>query len=294
MGCTRAKLLGTVKNLHEIYDFTPNKREDQGVIMSSSKNFQESIDACIRSGKRFLEDAEWLTNRESTGVGLAMLAQEEFAKAFVLALVRDGILPWTDEARNSLRVHECKHLVTLLMEWLHAVNELRFAECSQGQLCDSQPVRLRPDVAIAMNIYRHEMIERIAGRTPEQYREWGGPARRVAKGKRDRKKQAALYVDIADDGRVASEPAASGKEFGTEFGRAEKLMEFAMSADRNCIFAYREYELFRDIFRSMFEENPEPPETLPLVTDECPDGIPGVVLVKTIITVAEVFEQADS
>jgi hypothetical protein len=43
----------------------------------------------------------------------------------VLALVRDNILPWTEDLRRSLSVHECKHLVMICMEWLSEVNERR-------------------------------------------------------------------------------------------------------------------------------------------------------------------------
>jgi hypothetical protein len=67
------------------------------------------------------------------------------------------------------------------------------------------------------------------------------PSRFYRKGKRDRKKQAALYVDIRDDGGVASEPTHSEQEFAGEFAYAEKLMEFAGDVDRNCIFASQEY-----------------------------------------------------
>ena len=51
-------------------------------IAANAARLQQSIQACIKSGIRFLEDAEWLTHRETTGVALAMFAQEEFAKAF--------------------------------------------------------------------------------------------------------------------------------------------------------------------------------------------------------------------
>ena len=258
-------------------------------MVANSANLQLSIEACIKSGKRLLEDAEWLTHRESTGIALAMLAQEEFAKAFVLALVRDGIVPWTEEVQRSLRVHECKHLVTVIMEWLSVVNEIRSNQSLEELLRRDDSLHLPANVAIAMNIFRHEMIERIGGRSPDHYPEWGGPARRIAKGKRDRKKQAALYVDIRDDGGVASVPTMSAQEFDAEFKYAEKLREFAGDVDRNCIFASREYELFGNIFREMFAESPEPPEQMPFVTEDYPDGIPGIVLVKKRITVADVM-----
>ena len=257
-------------------------------MTNNAENFQCSIEACIKSGDRLLDDAEWLTHRDSTGVALAMLAQEEFAKAFLLALVRDGIIPWTEEVRQSLRVHECKHLVTIIMEWLSVVNETRQKQPIAELMRRDDSLHLPANVAIAMNIFRHEMIERIGGREPDRYPEWGGSARRVAKGKRDKKKQAALYVDIREDGGVASEPTKSNQEFKLEFDYAEKLKEFARDVDRKCIFAFREYELFAGIFREMFAESSVPPEEMPFVTNEFPDGIPGVVLVKHTITVADV------
>jgi len=257
-------------------------------MVANSAKFQQGIEACIKSGKRLLEDSEWLSHMESTGIALAMLAQEEFAKAFVLALVRDGIVPWTGDVQRSLRVHECKHLVTIIMEWLFVVNEIRSRQPLEELLRTDDSLHLPAHVAIAMNIYRHEMIERIGGRDPDHYPEWGGLARRVAKGKRDRKKQAALYVDIRDDGGVSSEPGSSEEEFKAEFEYAEKLMELARDVERNCICASREYELFANIFREMFAENPEPPERMPFVTEDYPEGIPGIVLVKRTITVADI------
>lgn len=260
-------------------------------MVENSANLQQSINACIKSGKRLLEDAEWTTHRESTGIALAMLAQEEFAKAFLLALVRDDIVPWTVEVQKSLRSHECKHLVTIVMEWLLIVNELRSNQSLEELLRRDDSLHLPANVAIAMNIYRHEMIERIGGRNPNYSAEWGGLARRVAKGKRDRKKQAALYVDIRSDGGVAAEPTVSMEEFKAEYGYAEKLMEFAGDVSRNCIFASREYELFGNILREMFAESCEPTEQMPLVTDDYPEGIPGIVLVRSTITVADVVAE---
>ena len=59
---------------------------------TETERFQRSITACIENAKRLLEDAEWSLNQGSTGLALALLAQEEAAKAFVLTLVRDGVL----------------------------------------------------------------------------------------------------------------------------------------------------------------------------------------------------------
>ena len=262
-------------------------------MVSNVEGLQRSIQACLRNGKRLLEDAEWSMSQASAGLALAMLSQEECAKAFVLALVRDGILPWTEEVHRSLSVHECKNLVTMVMEWLSAVNDLRLNESLNRDVRQEDSQHLPPDVAIAMNIYRHEMIERIGGRYTERYPEWGGRARRIAKGNRDRKKQSALYVDLHKDGGVASEPPVSSEAFREEFARAQKLMEFAEDVDRKCIFAYREYQLFADIFTSMFADLVLDPEDIALLEEEFPSGIPGVRFVKRTITVADVVTEVD-
>ncbi len=81
------------------------------------------------------------------------------------------------------------------------------------------------------------------------------------------------------------------EEFKAEYGYAEKLMEFAGDVSRNCIFASREYELFGNILREMFAESSEPTEQIPLVTEDYPEGIPGIVLVRSTITVADVVAE---
>jgi AbiV family abortive infection protein len=254
---------------------------------AESAKFQRSITACIGNGKRLLEDAEWPYHQASTGLVLVLLAQEEAAKAFVLTLVRDGILPWTTEVYRSLSVHEVKHLVSVIMEWLFAVNEQRFNEGLKALAATDPPTHLPPDVATAMNIFRHEMIERIGRRHPERYDDWRGPARKLAEGKLDRKKQSALYVRIGRDGSLASEPPTSPEAFDDEMIRAKMLIQIAGDADRNCIFAFREFELFSELFKAMFADlRPDA-----IVRDERFESpIPGVEFVKRTITVANVVQ----
>lgn len=260
------------------------------MVLNADK-FQRSIHACLAHGKRLLENAEWSTNQPSTGLALALLAQEECAKAFVLALVRDEILPWTEEVRHSLSVHECKNLIAIIMEWLSTVNELhelRLTEAAASGARSEGSQHLPPDVATAMNIYRHEMIERIGRRHPERYSDWRGRARKVAKGWRDHKKQAALYVGIRQDGDVESLPPMSQEAFDEEFTRGKTLLEFAGDVDRKRIFAYREYELFAAIFKAMFTDLASESEDAAAPLETIPSGIPGVVFVKRTITVANV------
>jgi AbiV family abortive infection protein len=263
----------------------------------NTAKFQKSIAACIANGERLLEEANWAMHRASTGLALAMLAQEECAKAFVLALVRDGILPWTNDVRRSLSVHVCKHLVAIAMEWLLEVNESRLNEDKLNPTAD-MPNYLPPDVATAMNIYRHELIERIGKRHPDHYTEWKGRARKLADGKRDRRKQSALYVGLNDDGGLSSEPCESQQAYEEELVRTKALLEFANDVDRHVIFAFHEYKMFTEIFAAMFKDHG--PDSVPSAPEELYDsGIPGVVFVKQTITCATVIgedneEPADS
>ena len=257
-------------------------------MVADSDKFQRSIRACIENGKQLLENAEWAMNRSSIGLALAMLAQEECAKAFVLVLVRDDILPWTDDVRRSLSVHSCKNLVTMIVEWLSTVNELKYSEWLSRKIEDENRQHLPPDVATAMNIYRHEMIERIGRRFPERFSEWRGRARKVAEGSRDRMKQTAFYVGIGEDGDISSQPPASIGPFEEEVARGKVMVEFAEAVNRNCIFAFREYEMFREIFGTMFEDLGPGVEDSAETSEILPSDIPGVVFVKKTITVANV------
>ena len=255
--------------------------------------FQRSITACIENGEWLLEETEWAVHRASTGVALAMLAQEECAKAFVLALVRDSILPWTDDVRRSLAVHECKHLVTMIMEWLLDVNERRFEAIWNGTSPPAPAAHLPPDVATAMNIYRHELIERIGRRDSERCASWRGRARKLADGERDRRKQAALYVRIGNDGSLSSAPSESQQAYDEELVRTKALVRFAKDADRHCIFASREYEMFTELFAGMFRDHG--PDGVPVVpAEEYDSGIPGIVFVKRAITCADVVNVEDA
>ena len=91
-----------------------------------------SISATIENGKRLLEDAKFLFewDRFPTALALAVLAQEEFAKAFLLQLVADGALPWVREVRMAR--HECKQLLGLVMEWLPTWDSTVFCRAAQA------------------------------------------------------------------------------------------------------------------------------------------------------------------
>jgi hypothetical protein len=97
-----------------------------------------------------------------------VLAQEEFSKAFILQLVADGALPWINAVRQSISKHQCKHLLAIVMDWLPNIYDWleTYEQRKAAQLATEAEFRFPSDVATALNIYRHEEIERIRSGDP--------------------------------------------------------------------------------------------------------------------------------
>ena len=224
-----------------------------------AETLSETISACIANGKKLLEDAKFLFDwdRFSTALALSVLAQEEFAKAFLLQLVVDEVIPWLPEVHRSMARHQCKHLLAIVMEWLPLfdcdkcmaqfnLNETRrnqkmaclqrsIERYKQGKFLpdpkDPEPIELDfvvpPDVSDALNIYRHEEIERFRSGNPWKDADWStGKARKIADGSLDRKKQSAFYVDITKTGEIGLHPGLiTREEASEEIERAERLSE---------------------------------------------------------------------
>jgi AbiV family abortive infection protein len=84
------------------------------------EDVQKSIDACLDNADRLMDDALQLEFQERGGTRLAicMLAQEEYAKAFLLYLAREELLPWDADLLRVMRNHECKHLLAIVTEYI--------------------------------------------------------------------------------------------------------------------------------------------------------------------------------
>jgi AbiV family abortive infection protein len=236
-------------------------------MASKSETFSKSIRACAENGSNLLEDAKSLFDRGhylgrfSTAFALSVLAQEEFAKAFLLCLVADDAIPWLPEVRRSIARHECKHLLAIVMEWLPPFDADTFKEgmrrhnewmawvarqserYKQGNIRpdpdDPEPPRrkavsLPADVAAALNIYRHEEIERLrSDGHPWVDMDWTtGKVRKIADGSLDRKKQSAFYVNVTKTGELGLHPGLITREEASEaIKRAEYSSEWWASSD---------------------------------------------------------------
>jgi AbiV family abortive infection protein len=221
-----------------------------------------SLSATTDNAKKLLDDAKLLFDwdRYSTALALAVLAQEEFAKAFLLQLVADEALPWVPEIQRSMAKHQCKHLLAIVLEWLPPVDwdgmlekynrdkarheermawsQRRIDRYKQGILLPDpdDPEPLEPDisfpldVADALNIYRHEEIERLRSGYASRDEDWAtGKARKIADGLLDRKKQSAFYVDISKTGQVGLHPGLITREEASE--AIERAQRFAEGPD---------------------------------------------------------------
>lgn len=81
---------------------------------------EATIDACLANASRLMDDAMVLEFQERGGGRLAIcvLAQEEYAKAFLLYMVREALLSWDTDLLRIMRSHACKHLLAIVMEYV--------------------------------------------------------------------------------------------------------------------------------------------------------------------------------
>ena len=223
----------------------------------------QSIEACLSNGERILDDAMQLEIQEppSTRLMLSIIAQEEFAKAFLLFLVREAVIPWSGELLRAMNDHTCKQLVGIIIDYLNpewkTLDDLRKLVDADFELGDRLPSR----VASAVNILRHEKI----GRWEANNWFWVDDADyepsvlRISKGRRDRVKQDALYVRLGRDGRVTNTPSRTTQERAKEeFARADSYRWFVRSLLRDGTPASISYEKLRDTLRALFGVDDKP------------------------------------
>lgn len=173
------------------------------------ENFVESSNACLRNAERLISDIEFLEiDSHPSAYALAIIAQEEIAKAFLLYLIYCEVIPWNKFVKRSLRDHSCKQLWRIVLNELAPTTE-KFLEKAQNGTLANLDIFI-DDVADVLNIYRHEKVRRWEDSRwfwdePPKYRK---QTRKVAEGHVDKIKQNALYVQIGEDGRVCSMPSS--------------------------------------------------------------------------------------
>jgi AbiV family abortive infection protein len=252
--------------------------------------FVEAAAACLSNGQRLLEDAEWLSVAEhpETCFALATIAQEEFAKAFLLFLVSREVIAWNSLIYRATRDHACKQLLGLVMsyvnpdldellrqnkEWLIEHEERKKLLAAYKNSSDAnerervwtriQEISEKLDslpgsVADAINILRHEKV----GRWQSSRWVWAHApahdetAKSLGEGKLDRKKQDALYVRLGRNGEVARKPAQVQSEDAMAAmdiaKRLGSLTEGLLSGTRGDSIEYQKIEsAFKTVFASL-------------------------------------------
>lgn len=220
------------------------------------ENLSKSIEECIANGNRLIEDSELLQDfdRFASAYSLSILAQEEFEKSFILILVRDNILPWTKDIKKALYNHECKHLIGIIMEWLGPPLD-KSLERMKSYLDTWQPEKMPSDVGKAINILRHEMIERFKEGYSLKEKEWDGFARKIAEGYKSRLKHVGFYIGISKDGLpdTMHPNLITSDMVQEEIDRAKRYSEFADDAYRECVLSIAEYDYVKEIIKVVFK-----------------------------------------
>ncbi len=232
----------------------------QTTTASTQEALNRTITACIDNGKRLLDESYDLEFRHpvATRFYLILIAQEEFAKAFILYLVREDIAPFNASVQRAIRDHSCKHLVGMILDYmimhweeieeLHAMIERDF----------DLNHRLPYDIASALEILCYEKISRWTKNNwvwvdePDYDRE----AMAISKGKKDRRKQDALYVRVGSQGQVCSTPAEiTAEEVEREFERAQRYGGCVSAAQRSeeAGFNRRRFGKVIEAFTLLFE-----------------------------------------
>jgi len=199
-----------------------------------SQTLLTTIKACLQNVDRFLEETYDLEFRDPppSRYFIVMIAQEEFAKAFIVYLIRESAIPFTLSVLRAINDHVCKQLIGIVMDYMimhwDELDEMRALIAKDFVAGDGLP----NDVGSAVDILRYERIGCWESRSWvwAEDPEYDPSALAVANGKRDRRKQDSLYVRIGRDGRVCSMPATiTEQETEEELERARRYRRFMNS-----------------------------------------------------------------
>ena len=217
------------------------------------KNLSAALRASYENATRLLDDAQYLLEygRFPTSYALSILAQEEYAKTFLLFLVGDDAIPWNAEVRRALRDHTCKQLIASIMEYLDAEwQRLISPSFDPAQFRRSFPSH----VADALNIVRHEKVPRMPEWSWVDDTPVDKQARAIADGEVDKQKQNALYVGLGKTGQVSSSPVSiTEKDATLEHEKTQRLKEMFSPYGKNVeLLKTVEYSRVSDSFKMLF------------------------------------------
>ncbi|MDW7761634.1 MAG: AbiV family abortive infection protein [Acidobacteriota bacterium] len=171
--------------------------------------FLDPARRCCDNGRRLLNEAELLEFERppATRYYLSIIAQEEYAKAFLLYLVSIDAISWTPLILRATRNHQSKQLVGIVLDYI-SPDTAEFLRRIDTWMREKKGLDLPASVVDAMNIFRHEKIRRWESNTWVWAEDpnYDKTAVSVAEGKRDMEKQRALYVELTKIGEVSATP----------------------------------------------------------------------------------------
>lgn len=217
--------------------------------------FIDSIISCIQNGKRLLNEAELLEYEDppSTQYYISIIAQEEFAKGFLLYLAHAKAIPWNASILRATRDHKCKQLVCIVLDYMTDIDtflsRINKAINERDELC------FPSKVADALNILRHEKIGRWESRNWfwAEDPDYDPESEAIAEGKMDNRKQDALYVRLGTDGSIVSIPQIIKKEDArAEFERGRRFERFMEEIVQDRTDCGLDYDRIKNAFKILF------------------------------------------
>ena len=215
--------------------------------------YNKAINACILNANSLLDDGKMLyeIDRFNSAQLLVLLAQEESAKAFLLNLIEEKIIPWTKEVEKSLKDHKCKHLIGELMFYLNPSLDI-VLERSKIALTNFKPTPLPDHIADIIDYYRHEKIGRWISPNWwwDENPKYDKNIKKIAKGKVEKEKQNAIYCKVTKEGQSYLSKISKVR-VEESIQRAEQMLEIA---DGKLVLSFREYESIKQGFKIVFQD----------------------------------------
>ena len=226
---------------------------------NNKEKYKEAIKASIENGRRLLEDSEILRDSERfpTAKALAILAQEEFVKAYIIRLVQEGAIPWCAEIRRATKDHLCKQLMGIVMEYLFTPWDAESRRERERRPKVKFPGPLLPGkVADALNIFCNEKIMgwKSSSWCWAEDPKYDVEAKKVWNGKFEKSKQDAMYVSVGKDGEVINTPLVDSDDANKHIEYAKVLEEVSTGQDWCLAPTERAYiwAAFKNIFDSIY------------------------------------------
>lgn len=216
------------------------------------KKYTKAINACISNANSLLSDGEMLyeMDRFSSAQLLVLLAQEESAKAFLLNLIEEKIIPWTKEVGKSLKDHKCKHLIGELMFYLNPSFDT-VLERNKITLTNFRPLPLPNHIADIIDYYRYEKIGRWISPNWwwDEEPEYDKNIKNIAEGKVEKEKQDAIYCNVNKEGQSCLSKISKVR-VEESIQRARQMLEIANGK----VWSFREYESVKQGVKIVFQD----------------------------------------